>query len=202
GGSLSGPLVPDRLALLLAGRLTQSRRLERGDPTVLHSDFGSGLAQLVATPDAANEVRLLAAFQGAMRAFEGPARPGRRGVREDDRYLHLQAAWSRRGASSWTLAAGYQRGSFTPDAPPEPAVVHTIDRIFDGPVGELALAGRRHDERWDVEAHASPDLSGLLGRRHALRVGGSFSHAVSVARPLADSGLTAESVAGLPPRLC
>src|SRR2546426_1010856 len=48
--SVGGPLVPDRLGLVLAGSLTGSRRIERLDATPLEGRTGSARAHLVWVP--------------------------------------------------------------------------------------------------------------------------------------------------------
>lgn len=196
-----GPLVKDRVGLLLAGRLARSRRLERNDPTELRSDLSSLLAHLIVTPNARDEVRVLAAFQAATRPFAGRARLGSQAVTERDRFLHLQSTWERRGAGlSWSVSGGYQRGAAEPDVAPSSAIA-TVERLSDGPAPELVSFSRSRRERWDFEARLRPDLRALAGGRHAVRLGMAVSHAAAVTWPLSGAGLVAETVAGLPARL-
>ncbi len=157
-----GPLLKDRLGLLVAGRFSQSRRLDRDQPDAVRSRVGSLLAHLVATPGARDEVRLLALVQHT-------DRPDSAG------FVQIQSVWERRAGPglAWSLAGGYQHGAFQSEASGAP-----LERLLDGPVPEQLLPGRATRARWDLAGRVERDLG-----RHALRLGASAERASAMATP-------------------
>lgn len=198
---LDGPLVKDRVGLLVSGTFARSRRLERADPrSLLGRELGL-LTHLVWTPTARDEARFLGAFQGTLHPYAGRARLGGGDVRQADRFLHVQSTWQRRGTRPWSLTGGFARGAFDPDLDgratasdlARPAVV---ERLRDGPLPQL-YPGRSSRQRLTFAGWMDP----LLDEHHAMRVGLSLAWARSSTRPEGTLGLTPESVYGLPARV-
>src|SRR5262249_17791378 len=94
---LVGPLVRDRLRLLIAGSIVRAKRLERSDATPLEGREAGLLAHVVWTPREQDEVRFLGAAQGVRHPYAGRARYGDVDVHQDDRFFQLQSTWQRRG---------------------------------------------------------------------------------------------------------
>jgi hypothetical protein len=195
---LDGPLVKDRLGLLVAASATRVRRMELASETPLAGSESSLLSHLVWRPLNGDEVRALAAVQEVTRPQAGRARFGDVDVSERARFVNVQAAWSRRGPTPWTVTAGYARGAFLP----EDAGVSTtaVERLLSGPI-PLLYAGDSRRHRAALGASTEPWAGRRLGRRHALRVGLSWTETGSTTRPSGPRGLTAESVDGLPARV-
>jgi hypothetical protein len=195
---VQGPLTPERLSLLVAGAARSAERLEREEASPLEGHERSLLAHLVWTPNADEERRLLAVLQGARHPYAGRARfAGPEAPRQDDRFLNLQASWSRRGASPWTARAGYARGSFSPQAGEG---VGVVERLRDGPVPLLFEAdGTR--ERWTLAASLQPFAERPFPALRGLEVGLEAGGARSETRGTEERRLTPETVNGAAARL-
>lgn len=195
-----GPVHP-RLGIFASARGTRSERQERGSPVRLRSDALALLVHAVFTPDTRDQLRLLGAASGANRPFAGRARLADPTAREEQRSVHAQAAFTRRGAAgpAWRAALAYQE---TGETPPEAvAGVVEIERLRDGPVTEL-YASRRRVRRFDMSAGVSPDRLRFGGRNEAtLGVALEQSAAAWSGADGASLGLTAERVGGLPARV-
>ena len=196
---LSGPLIPGRLGLLLTTTWTRSSRFARGAASAVDSSLGSMFANLVFTPNAIDEFRLIgwgnrAAYPSDNRvAFDQPQALTR------DRALHTQAAWERRPASgaAWSAFAGFTTRSRTPDLLPTPAIV--TECLRDGPVPDL-LAGDQSDRAWSLGAQAKGVGRVDQARGHAwsagIEIAGAVTHAES-----RFAGRVGETVDGVPARL-
>jgi hypothetical protein len=196
---LDGPLVKGRLGLLAAGSAMRVRRFERADPTPVEGVEAGLLTHLVWTPGARDEVRFLGAMQSVEHPYAGRARFSGTGVRESDRFLHLQATWERHGTTPWAVSGGYARGSFLPDLGAR-APTTTVERLLAGPIPPL-FPGDSTRERGMLAARVEPPRGRFAGGQHALRLGLSGSWTRAATRPVGPRALTAESVNGLPARL-
>jgi len=196
---VDGPLANGRVGLLVAGSAGRVRRFERDAPAAVEGTEAGLLASLVYTASTRDEVRLLGAFQSASHPYYGRARFGGGDVPEADRFLNLQAAWDRRGATRWAARAGYARGTFTPDLGGRTAS-GTVERLRDGPV-PLLFGGDSARERGVLEAWVEPRPLGALGGQHSLRFGASSAWSRATTRPAEPRGLTAETVDGFPARV-
>jgi hypothetical protein len=195
---IHGPLVKDRLGLLLDGAYARVQRLERSDPTPLEGREIGLLAHLVWTPTPRDEGRLLAAFQGADHPYAGRSRFGGANARESDRFLALQTTWERRGTTLFGLSAGFVRGTFEPQLPSSDSGA-VVERLRDGPVPGL-FPGDGARWRGSLAARMERVVEGL-GGTHALRFGLSADWTRATTRPPVPGGTTAETVAGLPARV-
>jgi hypothetical protein len=195
---IDGPLVKDRLGLLLDGSYARVERLERSDATPLEGRELGVIARLVWTPTPRDEGGLLAAFQGADHPYAGRSRFSGGTARESDRFLSLQATWERRGTTPVALSASFVRGAFEPQLPSSvPGAV--VERLQDGPVPGLFPGD---SARWRGGLAARVErVTQWLGGTHALHLGLSADWARSSTRPPVPRGTTAESVAGLPARV-
>jgi len=196
---LDGPLVKDRLSLLVAGALTRGDRLERDDPTPLKGRESSAFAHLVWTASPRDEVRFLTAAQGVEHPNPGRARFGASGSSQTDRFFVLQSTWERRAALPFSLSAGYARGSFSPDTA---GLVSgsVLERLRDGPV-PLVFPGAGTRETGTLAARATPAARNFAGASHALRFGAGTSWARASTRPAGPGGLSPETVNGAPARV-
>ena len=98
-----GPVNP-RLGLFASARGTRSEREERGSPIRLQSDALSLFAHAVYRPNTTDEWRLLGAAAAVDRPFAGRARLADPTAREEQRSVHAQAAFSRRGSDGPAVA--------------------------------------------------------------------------------------------------
>ncbi len=198
--TFGGPMSP-RLRVFAVARGTRSAREERGAPDRLRSDAASLLAHVAYRPDDADVWRVLAAASGADRPFAGRARVSDRTAPEQERAVHLQAAFRRvrPAGSRWRAAIAYQEAGETP--PDAGGGVVTIDRLRDGPVNELHASERRV-RRFDLGAEVRPAALRLGGRNDA-----TFGLAVEESAVrwtpsgAASSGLTAERIGAIPARV-
>ncbi|HTK30175.1 MAG TPA: TonB-dependent receptor [Vicinamibacterales bacterium] len=196
---VSGPLLPDRLGVVLAGSWIQSTRFDRTDPTELSSRLGSMFAHLVFTPTPRDEARLIAWVQRGQSPSDNRVALRQADASETDSSAHGQFIWDRRVLDGRTLSA---YGSFSarqrsPDLAAPAATF--MDRVFDGPVTALIYPGAGTDESWSAGARlrpASDHDTGVRGARLGLEVsGGSAS-----LRP-GFTGTVGEAVNGLPARV-
>ncbi len=196
----AGGPAGSRVGLFAAVRATRSERLERDSPERLRSRAYALFTHGVFRPSARDEWRVLAAGNAASRPFAGRARLVDRTAREDARALHLQAAFERRAPSAdWRVAAAYTDADETP-----PSVgdgVAAIERLRDGPVGEL-YASRRRVRRADLNASAAPAWL-RFGGRNEVRLGIALERSSAAWDPAgaASTGLTAERVGPLAARV-
>jgi hypothetical protein len=202
---LSGPVVKDKLGLLVSARLARTTRFERADPLKLKGDAASFLAHLVYTPAPGNEIRVVAASDAVSHPFTARLRFAGGDVSEDDTFWHLQGTWDRRapGGEVWSVTASYQRGVFSPVLPPPAGAstaAGTVDSVFDGPVSALWMEAPGVHQRWDLAARVYPTARELWGYWHVPRFGLELTRSRSEhdgfrAPPIA------ELVAGIPARI-
>jgi hypothetical protein len=192
---IDGPLVADRVGLLLAGSILRAKRLERTDEMPLEGREAGGLAHLVWTPRETDEVRFLGAVQGVTRPYAGRARFAGGAAAEDDSTVHAQSTWQRKGAKPWSVTAGFTRARFEPKLDGLAAAA-TVDRLHDGPVPDL-FAGDSTRTRFGIGVSAAP----FAAAHHQIRIGASAAWTRSTTRPADTLGFTAETVGGLPARV-
>ena len=113
---LAGGPVGPRLGIFAVARGTRSDRQERGASAPLRSSALSLLAQAVYRPNTQDEWRVLGAANGADRPFAGRARLADPTAREEQRAVHVHAAFTRRGAAgpARRAAIAYQEAGETP----------------------------------------------------------------------------------------
>jgi len=192
---LDGPLIKDRLGLLVSGTLARGSRLERSDPRPLDGRQLGFLTHLIYTPNARDEIRVLAGYQGVTHPYAGRARLGGGDIDQSDRFFHVQSTWQERGVTRpWSLTAGFVRGTFDPHLPNVPTGV--VERTLDGPL-QQQFPGVSTRSRFAMSGFV--DVS--TRAHHALRVGASVALAHSTTRPAGSPELTGETVDGLPARV-
>lgn len=199
---LSGPLAKDRAGLVLAGTLIRSDRTERGRTALLPGHFASLFASLVLTPRAGDEVSVMTGFQRAKHAFAGRTLFASRDAVERDSFASFQAAWDRHlpGGASIHAGGAFNSGAFTPDIA---SPLHgSVERLYDGPIPELAFAAETDRSRWSSNLGFDFASRAVRGAQHALRAGVTGSGASATTRPLdTASGLIGELVGGVPARV-
>ena len=198
---LSGPLVKDRIGLMLSGTMIRAGRQESEGPAVLPDDVNSIFAHIVVTPERPYELRFILAGQRLLRPFPGRARFKDDSATETDRRLQLQATWEARSASRWPrrISAAYEHSGVTPQLDGlTPA--SAIERLSDGPVPELVSNTGGARERWTTSAVFEPKLA-RLGRAHDVRYGLTLSGVQATARADDPPGLIPELVGGIPARV-
>ena len=196
----SGPLVKDRIGILLSGTMIKSGRQERYGPAVLPGNVGSIFTHVVVTPDRPYEFRFILAGQRLIRPFPGRARFQNDNATEQDRRVQLQGTWEGKSGPRvpWRVSAAYDRSRVTPrldGLTPRGA----IERMRDGPVPELVSHTAGASERWATSAAFEPRLE-KLGRGHSVRFGMTLSGAQATALP-DPKGLIGELVGGTPARV-
>ena len=198
---VSGPLVKDRVGMLLSGTMIRSGRQEREGPAVLPGDVNSIFAHIVVTPEQPYELRFILAGQRLLRPFPGRARFKDDNATESDRRLQLQATWEARSQSRWPrrISAAYEHSVVTPQLDGL-TTAGAIERLRDGPVPELVSSTAGARERWTTSAEFEPKLA-RLGHAHDLRYGLTLSGVQATAQPDDPPGLIPELVGGIPARV-
>lgn len=166
---VSGPLVDQRLGVLIAGSWTSNTRFEREAATV-SANTKSVFTNVVFNPKPTTELRTLVWVQ------QGSA------GNAQTRSAHAQSSIETRqsGGATWQIVAGYTRRSRTFDEDLADGVV--LDRLVDGPIPTLVAdsadvierrtfvgaSGRRARGRHQLQAGADADLV-------AARIGHAFT---------------------------
>lgn len=191
---IDGPLIKDRLGLLVSGVRARGSRRERSDPRSLEGRETGLLTHLVFTPSSGDELRFLGAVERLAHPYAGRARFGGGDVRQYDRLLQFQSTWQRRGTRPWSLSGGYVRGVFDPSLPDTAGGV--VERLADGPI-QQQFPGASARQRWALSGWMDP----VASSRHVLRLGASLALTRSTTRPAGPLGPTPETVGGLPARV-
>ncbi len=196
---VSGPLVPNRLGLVLGGTWVDGHSYERNDPTLLQGRAASLFAHLVFTPRPRDEVRLFEWSERTRSPLETRMALGQPTATEDAHTTHLQVAWDRQlrpAAWSWRAFAGVTAHERTASLEPRAAVI--VDRITDGPVPNL-VSPFGTDRSWSLGSTVKPpDEAGALLRDVQL---GMLLTAASARAQAAFSGRVGELVDGIPARV-
>jgi len=195
---LSGPLS-NRTGIVFAANVGQSRRFERYDPTPLDASIASAFAHIVFTPNASDELRIVASGQRTSYsyphrvAFEQPS------ATERDSSAALLATWERRQprGSSWRGFAGWALRNRAPQL--QPSTTFVMDRLRQGPVSELLWPGDGMEQLGLIGARLMPAPFQALGRRHVAQLGLSASLGRASTAP-SFSGRIGELVNGAPAR--
>jgi hypothetical protein len=175
-GSLlaSGPLIPQRLGMVLSAAVTSSSHFQRDDATVLRDRLASVWTQLVFTPNARDEVRVMGWVQRTRSPFDHRVAFGQPEAAQRATSVHLQSAWERpRNADSlWSGFISFSARRRTSDLERVPAVV--TERLQDGPVQDL-LAPLGTDKAWSIGGRLTPIAHVTRNSRHALQGGVTLS---------------------------
>jgi hypothetical protein len=200
----SGPLVRDRLGLLVAGSWMRSSRFDRAEPTLVVAHQASLFAHALYTPSPAHTVRTVAAAQ----QVEYPS-PNRVALQQPlsairDRAGHVQSTWERTGrGATWRAFGAYSARDRDSSVRFDVPVV--VERLRDGPILELLYpaAGTTPPgltRRWTAGARAAVERWEWAGRQHAPTAGIEVSGArARVGEPV--GARMGELVNGIPARV-
>jgi hypothetical protein len=201
GGFLaSGPLLPNRLGIVVAGSWIASSRFDRSDPTELDSTRGSFFTHLVFTPSTRDEVRLIGWGQHTTSPYENRVQVRQPTSTETDNAVHSQATWERTLAGDRVGAAigSYTIRQRTFDL--HPVWSSVVDSVVDPPVTSLLYPGPGTDTHWTLGASIKPrslEASGIAGVRLGVEVSGS---AAEMRAPFS-TATVGEAVSGIPARV-
>ncbi|HEY3044478.1 MAG TPA: hypothetical protein VGJ39_10655 [Vicinamibacterales bacterium] len=167
----SGPLIPDRLGIVLEASWTKATRFARNDATRLNEKLGSLFSHVVFTPTPRDEMRFTGWVQGTRSPFEHRIAFGQPDATEHATSVHLQSEWERRRDADtvWTGFASFSARRRTTDLQPVSAIV--MERLRDGPVPDL-LAPAGTDKAWSLGARLKPVT---WTRRHTPEAGLTLS---------------------------
>jgi hypothetical protein len=197
GGQFGGPLTKN-VGLFLAAEDTRSQQEMRAEGFRLPGDVTSLFANVVAHPQAQDEVRASAAVQGVSTAYDGRDQFANRDVTESDSFALAQVAWEHVGDSGRRLLSlGVNRSALKPDATTGTAG-GTVDRVFDGLMPDPPSDVRSLQTTATFEFDPRDVRQG--GVDHAARFGVTLQH-TSQSSSLLDLPTVAELVAGIPARV-
>jgi hypothetical protein len=167
----SGPLVPGRLGMVASAAVTNTTHFERDDATELRDQLVSAWTQLLFTPNARDEVRVMGWAQRTRSPFDHRLPFGQTGAAGRATSVHLQSAWERRRDDDSLLTgfASFSARKRTTDLERVPAIV--TERLEDGPVPDL-LAPLGTDKAWSIGGKLTPVA---WNRRHAPQAGVTLS---------------------------
>jgi len=198
---LSGPLVPDRVGLVLTASVTGGSRYERAETTAVDAFQASFFTHLVYTPDNRDEVRFTGWVQRTSTPFENRIAFGQPSSTEQGLGGHAQLTWERRTANdrTWSAFSGYNVRQRAFEVDPPSSIV--INRNTDGPAEALLYPGPGTDTNWTLGVRSSPPpTSAAAQSRFSPLVGVEFSGTGVRMRP-AIGGMIGETIEGLPTRI-
>ena len=167
----SGPVIPERLGMVLSAAFTNSTHFQRDDPTLLRDQLASVWTHFLFTPNARDVVRIMGWVERTRSPFTHRLAFGQAEAAQRATSVHLQSAWERpRNAESlWTGFASFSAERRTTDLERVPTTV--IERLHDGPVTDL-LGPFGTDRAWSIGGKLTPIA---WNRRHAPQAGATFS---------------------------
>ena len=195
----SGP-VSDRLGVLLAGGIARTTRFERDRQVARDSRAGTLSAHVAYKATARDNVRLFAQADRLSLPALGRAALVDPELEQTSRSTVVSTTWDRAASvglmwsANATFAVATSRGALagTP-------VLATMERLRDGPVGELAAStsGRRH--RGSFRWRGDPGPVTWLGRQHHTQFGAGLQW-TGVRRDAPGTSVIGELVDGAPAR--
>ncbi|HEY2908247.1 MAG TPA: TonB-dependent receptor [Vicinamibacterales bacterium] len=196
----SGPILPDRLGIVVAGSWIASSRFDRTDPTKLDSSRGSLFTHLVFTPGPRDELRVIGWGEHTASPYENRTELAQPTAGETDNAVHGQATWDRRMGGDRLMSgfASYSIRQRAFDLRPVSSVV--IDDVIDPPISGLLYPGPGTDTAWTVGATLKPLAASASGIA-ALQIGAQVSGASADMQPAFTSATIGEGVNGLPARV-
>lgn len=166
----SGPLIPDRLGIVLEASWTKATRYQRDDPTRLNEKLGSLFSHFVFTPTKRDEIRFIGWVQETRSPFVHRLAYAQPATSEHGASVHLQSEWERRDADSvWTGFMSFSTRRRSTDLEPAPAIV--TERLTGGPVPDL-VEPLGADKAWSLGARLTPVT---WDRRHTPQAGITLS---------------------------
>jgi hypothetical protein len=194
----SGPLVTNRLGIVLAGSFVRSSTFERDDPTQLRSSLGSFFTHAVYTAGPRDEVRVVLWRQRAKGPYANRVAFGQPLATEIENSTHVQVAWEKRRRLPLTMFGGFSRRARSPDMQPTTSIV--IERLRDGPPATMLYPGRGSDVIWSIGAATKPTTVRKNSVDHTVQAGAEAGASFARARA-SFSGLIGELVSGVPARV-
>jgi hypothetical protein len=145
---LSGPVVPNRVGMVLAGSWGRSSLYERADPTLLTARHASLFSQFVFTLNPTAELRVIGWADRSRAPLENRLALGQASATDRNAAAHGQAVLERRLANgaSWSAYGAYTARRRTNDAARVSSIV--LERITDGPPAALVYPGPGRETRW------------------------------------------------------
>jgi hypothetical protein len=197
---LSGPLVPGRLGVVFAANVGQSGRFERTDPNVLDSSIVSGFMHLVFTPNARDEVRIVASGQRTRYPYEHHVAFAQPESSEHDLSGLGQVTWERKEPAglSWRMFAGWAARQQRPQLASATSVV--TDRLTEGPIDQLLTPGDGVQQNGNFGVHLMPAPFEALGLRHVPVLGATATIGRTSSLP-SFTGQIGELINGEPARV-
>ena len=201
---LSGPLVPNRVGLVVAGTWNAASRYERAETDAVDASQASLFTHLVYTSDEGpnkHEVRGVGWLQRTSAPFENRLAFGQPSAIERHQGAHAQLVWEHRTAvdRSWSAFAGYSVRQRALDLARTSSIV--INRVIDGPAEALLYPGAGTDTHWSAGVRLNaPDPRASDPAQHAPTIGVEVSGTGMRMRP-AFGGRIGETLNGLPTRI-
>jgi hypothetical protein len=182
---VSGPLSP-RVGLVADVEWSGSSQVDRTAITQADGQAASAFANLVFTPNAANEVRTLGWVQRTQAPFAAATAAGQP-LGDQSTFTHIQSTWERHAtdAMAWRLFGSYSQadGSRSGSFP----IAFAIERMLVGPVPLLVDSGNRTDRDWSGGARMTSlhgrhtVLAGADAGRASARIGPGYAGSISEA---------------------
>ena len=192
----SGPIVPNRVGMVLTLSATNTTHFERSDSTTLSDKLATMFTNVVFTPGPEDAVRFVGWVQRARSPFEHRTAYGQPAAAERASSFHVQSTWQRtpKAGAAWSGFASFSGRRRTTELEPVPAIV--VERLTEGPIPDL-VAPIGTDRAWSIGAKLAP--SSVIAR-HTLQAGVSLSGG-SAGGSAPFSVRIGELVSGLPSRV-
>lgn len=198
--TVSGPLVPGRAGVFVAGSWTGTSQYDGASPFTSSASVGSAFANLQFTPTDRDDLSTVAILQhdsspdpsGVLFTATSPQR--------DDTSVHVQSTWQRRGdeGSGWRAFGSFtQRSGSDANAP---YTSTAVDSLLAGPIPSLVDTGARTDRRWSLGARAATAPRVFGNTNHTARAGIDLTGASDAVAP-GYGGAIGELVSGVPARV-
>jgi hypothetical protein len=197
----SGPLVPDRVGIVLAGTWNGASRFERAEPTTVDARQAAAFTHIVYTPNDRNEARVVGWLQRTSAPLESRLAFAQPAAVEERQGAHVQLTVEHRTPADriWSAFAGYSVRERALNLAPGPSIV--IDRLTDGPAQALLYPGASTDTHWSAGVRFNATESRDASQPpYAPTIGAEMSGTGVRMRP-AFSGRIGETINGLPSRI-
>jgi hypothetical protein len=198
-GAVGGPVVRDRVGLLLSASTLRASQYERGGPSAASQRSDTVSSHVVFTPRREDVVRLLAWRQ----AGESPAFPasfaGAPSRTRSEASTHVQGTWEPRvaGGTRWRMFAALTQRSW--EAAEETGTV-LVERLIDGAPSDYAAAGQGRERTSSVGWRMRGPTGRAFAVLHALEAGFTATRA-SLDDEAESSIDVRERVGGFPARV-
>jgi hypothetical protein len=197
----SGPIIVNRLGMVVAGSWTDGSQFERSETEAVSAISGTGFAHVVFAPDDRNEMRTIGWLQHTSTPFALRVPIGQLEAESANTAFHVQSTWAHRSPAGpyWRTFGGYSRSHLSPGWD-QAATIPVFERLSDGPLTELANTANEVVQQWAFGARLQNPFSQVRTDRHRIEagvdVGGASDHLSSFF-----SGVAGELVDGGPARV-